>query len=856
MSTRIAKDELATATSPAHALPVYKNSAAALEHRVADLLVRLTTKEKAALVAGADNFSTIALPRLGIPAMRFADGPNGVRSTRGDAATAFPTGVAMAASWNPELIARAAAAIGREARALGVHVVLGPNINIQRNPLAGRNFETYSEDPLLSGLIGSAFVRGLQSEGVGASVKHFVANEQERQRRIGSSNVDERTLREIYLAPFEMIVRQAQPWTMMSAYNRLNGTFMTENRQLLSQVLKAEWGFDGMVMSDWGAIHTTVEAANAGLDLEMPGPARYYGEMLVKAIRNAQVDIGQLDENVRRVLRTLFRTGVMDGMRRPAGELGSERHRHIAVDIARESITLLKNDRGLLPLSRESVRSIAVIGPNADAAIIQGGGSANVIPLRIVTALEGLRELSGMHVEYAQGVDNELVTPAADSRLLSTTSTREVQGLQFAIYANAKFAGRPASSGVDTYFNKLSLGEGLTPAQEDPISARWSGYFWPTKSGTYEFSLTQVGSAVLTIDGVRIIGDETPTRPPAGAELFPIPMRVVQLELRAGRGYPIQLDYVSGTLAFHLFRFGIRPPAGTIDDAVRIARTADVAVVFVGVSTTSETEGADRRDMDLFGAQNELVEAVAAANPRTVVVLNNGAPLRLPWIDRVSAVVEAWLPGQEGARAVAEVLLGITNPCGKLPLTFPRRLEDNPSYLYYSNGRDAHYGEGVFVGYRYYEKKKVEPLFPFGHGLSYTTFEYASLRAPDEVLAGQPIHISVEVTNTGTLAGRETVQLYVGDEVTQDVVRPVKELKGFHKVELAPGESQVVRFTLNTRDLAYYDVHRGAWTTTPGKYRLYAGSSAADIRATRLLNWIAPVDDRAPIEESTFEDDL
>jgi beta-glucosidase len=856
MATRIASDELATASAPARTLPLYKDSAAALEHRVADLLARLTTREKAALVAGADNFSTIAVPRLGIPALRFADGPNGVRSTRGDAATAFPTGVAMAATWNPELITRVAAAIGREARALGVHVLLGPNVNIQRNPLAGRNFETYSEDPLLSGSIGSAFVRGLQSEGVGACVKHFVANEQERQRRIGSSNVDERTLREIYLLPFEMIVRQAQPWTMMSSYNRLNGTFMSENRQLLTDVLKTQWGFDGMVMSDWGAVHTTVESANAGLDLEMPGPARYYGDMLVKAVRNAQVDIEQLDENVRRVLRTLFRTGVMDGLRRPAGELGSERHRHIAVDLARESITLLKNERGLLPLSRERVRSIAVIGPNADAAIIQGGGSANVIPWRIVTALESLREMSGMHVEYAQGVDNELVTPAADSRLLSTTSTREVQGLQFAIYANAKFAGRPASSGVDTYFNKLSLGEGLTPAEEDPISARWTGYFWPPKSGTYEFSLTQVGSAVLTIDGARIIEDATPTRPPAGAELFPIPMRVVQLELRAGRGYPIQLEYVSGTLAFHLFRFGIRPPAGTIDEAVRIARTADVAIVFVGVSTTSETEGADRRDMELFGAQNELVEAVAAANPQTVVVLNNGAPLRLPWIDRVNAVVEAWLPGQEGARAVAEVLLGAANPCGKLPLTFPRRLEDNPSYLYYSNGRDAHYGEGVFVGYRYYEKKKLEPLFPFGHGLSYTTFEYASLRAPDEVLAGQPLHVSVEVTNTGTTAGRETVQLYVGDEVTQDVVRPAKELKGFHKVELAPGESQVVRFTLNMHDLAYYDVHRRAWITTAGKYRLYVGSSAADIRAARLFSWIAPVDDRAPIEESTFEDDL
>jgi beta-glucosidase len=857
MQTRIAQDEIVGAGSSARAaMLLYKNSTASLEQRVADLLVRLTTKEKAALVAGADNFSTLAMPQLGIPAMRFADGPNGVRSTRGDAATAFPTGVAMAATWSPELIARAAAAIGREARALGVHVLLGPNVNIQRNPLAGRNFETYSEDPVLSGDIGSAFVRGLHSEGVGACVKHFVANEQERQRLRGSSNVDERTLREIYLAPFEMIVRQAQPWTIMSAYNRLNGTFMSENRLLLTKVLKDEWGFDGMVMSDWSALHTTVEAANAGLDLEMPGPPRYYGDMLVRAVRNAQVDPMQLDENVRRVLRTLFRTGLMDGNRRSAGELSSERHRSLAIDVARESITLLKNERGLLPLARSHVQSIAVIGPNADAAIIQGGGSANVIPSRIVTALESLRDLSGMHVEYAQGVDNELVTPAADSRLLSTTPAHDVQGLQFAIYPNAKFSGKPANMGVDTYFNKLSLGEGLTAAADDPISARWSGYFWPPQSGVYEFSLTQVGSATLTIDGKHLIGDETPTRPPAGAELFPIPMRVVQLEMQSGRMYPIRLEYVSGTLPFNLLRFGIRQPAGTIDEAVRIASRADVAIVFVGVSTTSETEGADRRDMDLYGAQNELVEAIAAANPNTVVVLNNGAPLRLPWIDRVSAVIEAWLPGQEGARAVAEVLLGIVNPSGKLPLTFPKRLEDNPSFLYYSNGRDAHYGEGVFVGYRYYEKKKVEPLFAFGHGLSYTTFDYTNLRVNEEIPAGQPIHVSVEVTNAGSLPGRETVQLYVGDEVTQDVVRPVKELKAFHKVELAPGETQIVRLTLHAHDLAYYDVHRHAWITTPGRYRLYLGSSSADIRAARSFNWITPLDERVPQEESTFMDDL
>jgi len=840
------RSSAAAAPAAPDSAAIYKNPQAPLEQRVEDLLARLSVREKMALMSGASAFAMHGVERLGVPELNLSDGPNGVRSNAGEATTVFPTGSALAATWNPALLESVGQAIAREALALNIQVMLGPNVNIQRSPLGGRNFESYSEDPYLAGRIGTGFVKGVQSQGVGTSVKHFVANEQEADRMRGNSIVDERTLREIYLLPFEMIVKEAHPWTVMASYNRLNGTYMSENDYLIHHILKGEWGFDGVLMSDWGAVHTTVEAANAGMDLEMPGPPRYFGPLLTQAERNWQVEQTVVDEAARRALRLIIRSGALDG-KHGAGQLRSERNRAAALAAAREAITLLKNDRGLLPLDAAKIHSLAVIGPNADVPLYQGGGSAGVVPSRILTPLTALRAALGSKVQirYAQGADNDALPPPADARLLSPTQDRSETGLRYSQYNNASFQGQPERTGVETFFDKIALQFGVGAPQ---VSIRWEGYFWPPRAGLYEFGLSQVGTSSLYIDDQKILDDTLGT--PHSAQLdFGAPVRTATATLEAGRAHRIRIDYVSLPFPFHSMHLGIRLPAGDIQEAVQAASGADAAIVFVGSSRSSETEGRDRSDMELSGHQNELVQAVLAANPNTIVVLNNGAPLELPWAERVPALVEGWLGGEEGPEALAQILLGSVNPSGKLPFTFPRRLEDNPAYLYYSPGRDASYGEGVFVGYRYYQKRKLAPLFPFGHGLSYTTFEYESLRVPASIASGSSFEVAVDVHNTGKRAGQETVQLYVGDEATTEVVRPIKELKGFQKVSLAPGESKTLKFTLTPRDLSYYDVHRKEWVSTPGTHKIYIGSSSADIRVQQAFDWTAPRDPRAPPPE-------
>ena len=809
--------------------PLYLDPRAPLEARVSDLLGRLTLDEKIALMAGGSSFGTAPVPRLGIPALHFSDGPNGVRSNEGRAATVFPTGSALAATWNPEVIRAVGEAIGREALALNVQVMLGPDVNIQRMPLAGRNFEDYSEDPHLAGEIGIAMVQGIQSAGVGTSVKHFVGNEQELERMRSSSNMDERTLREIYLRPFEMIVAAARPWTLMASYNRLNGTYMSENRRLIRGVLDGEWGFDGLLMSDWGAVHTTVAAANAGLDLEMPGPPQYFGARLQTAVRNWQVDQGAVEDAARRMVRTILRSGLLDGKPRPQGELRSARNREAALAAARESIVLLKNAHAVLPLDRHRIQTLAVIGPDADVPLYEGGGSAHAIPATRLTPLESLQSVAGRRItiRYARGADNDEVPPPIDSRLLSQTAgsaRARAHGLAYSYYDNADFKGSPVETGVETDFDKTMIAAHL-----GQMSARWHGYLTAPASGPYQFSLSGVGRVTLSIDGVALIGPKQGAALPPRID-FGAPMKLATVTLQAGRRYQIQVDYVSPPVAFHSMHLGLRLPPPSIDEAAAVARGADAAIVFVGSSRSTETEGRDRASLALGGRQNELVEAVLAANPRTVVVLESGSAYELPWADRAPAIVEGWLDGEQGPVALAQVIFGEVNPSGKLPFTFPQRLADNPTFLYYPAQRDADYGEGVFVGYRWYDKRQIAPLFAFGHGLSYTTFAYSNLRVPARVQAGQPIDIAVDVKNTGTRTGEETVELYVGDEATTAVVRPIKELVAFSKMKLDPGQTTTVRFKLQPRDLAYYDAHQNGWVSTPGAHRVYVGSSSRDIR--------------------------
>jgi beta-glucosidase len=659
-----------------------------LDQRLDDLMGKLILAEKISLLSGKDDWSTVPIPRLGIPSITMTDGPHGVRATNPGPGrlegltTSFPTGISMAASWNTALVEQVGQALGEETRGMGCDILLGPCMNIVRYPLGGRNFETYSEDPYLAGRIGVAMVKGVQSRGVGTSVKHFALNNYEIERDRASSNVDERTLREIYLPHFEMVVKEAQPWTVMCSYNRINGVYASQNDYLLNQVLKGEWGFQGAVISDWGANHTIFQSLIGGLDLEMPGPAKYYA-LLGDAVFRWQVEDQVVDQAVRRLLRLVLYSGRMDGTV-SQGAVNTPAHQLLARQLAEQAITLLKNDDHVLPVPA-SVKKIAVIGPNAAQAVIAGGGSSHVDPLYRVSPLEALKNLLGGRVKI-----------------------------------------------------------------------------------TYEL----------------------------GCENYDEPCKEDQVKR-----------------------------------AVAAAKNADIALVFIGYPEGFETEGWDRPDMNLSGRQDDLVRAVAQVNPKTVVIINAGSPVSMPWLDEVSAVVLAYYPGQENGNAVARILLGEVNPSGKLPVTFPRRLEDSPAFINqaYPGCRQVNYGEGIFVGYRYFDEVDCDPLFPFGHGLSYTTFEYSGLRLPRSLKPGKSLRLSLTVTNSGAHAGMEVVQLYVADPESY-LPRPPKELKGFAKVELQPGESREVTFTLDPRALSFYDPLRKAWVAEPGEFLVLVGASSRDIR--------------------------
>ena len=798
-------------------------------NRLSELLAALTLEDKIALLSGQDFWTLPAIERLGIPALGMSDGPTGLRSTNSDPATVFPVGTALAASFNRSLVSEVAAAIGREAIAHGVDVLLAPGINIQRTPLGGRNFEYYSEDPVLAGAMGSAYVQGVQGEGVGTSVKHFAANNQEHRRMDGSSNVGERVLREVYLAPFEQVMREAKPWTLMSAYNRINGVFCSQNDWLLNQVLKGDWGFDGVVVSDWGAAKQTVGCANSGLDLEMPGPARVYGAALKQAVETGEVSEATVDDHALRVLRLIERCGLLDGNPKAArAQAHGPAHRDLARRAAAEAMVLLKNEGGVLPLGK--VDSLTVIGALADFPAIQGGGSSQVTPERVISPLSGLREALPIHkqITFERGIDSEPRVPVINPWLLAT-ATGEV-GLTARYFASPDFTGKLALEQVETWFAKLGFGEAAHTKDDAAFSAEWTGVLRPRFTGRHTFEILHSSPEVwLEIDGKRLVGESTPRETEMLFMILPLNRRQVSVDLEAGRAYPICIRYAqsaAGSIrAFNIFEVKLREPAPDRDAAIAAARHADVALVFVGPGTTAETEGMDRTSMRLPHEQNSLIEAVAAANPNTVICINSGGPVEMPWADKVKAIVQCWLPGQEGGHAIADVLTGAVNPSGKLPVTFPRRYEDNPSFLHYPGGAHVHYGEGLFVGYRHYDALGIEPLFAFGHGLSYTSFALSDFKAPDLARAGADFTVTCNLTNTGQRTGAEVVQLYL-EHLDPAETMPVRQLKAFAKQQLAPGEQTRVALTVPARAFAWYDVDAGQWTVNPGHYRLHIGTSS------------------------------
>jgi beta-glucosidase len=806
------------------------SSTVKIDVRVEELLKKLTLNEKISLLSGQDIWNTVAVKRLGIPSITMTDGPHGVRATAPEAGrkmgavTAFPTGISMGAAWNPELVEQVGQALGEETRGMDCDILLGPCVNIVRDPRGGRNFETFSEDPYLTGKTAVAYIKGVQSRGVGTSLKHFAANNYEVERNRATSNVDERALREIYLAQFEMAVKEAQPWTVMCSYNRINGVYASQNQHLLNEILKDEWGFQGAVVSDWAANHTIFESVQGGLDLEMPGPAKYY-RLLGEAIRNWQIDEKCVDGAARRVLRMILLSGRMD-QTVSKGSVNTAAHQKLARQLAEEAITLLKNDGNALPLGKD-VKSIAVIGPNAAEAVIEGGGSSKVPPLYRVSPLEALQtRLAGkMKIEYTSGSDNV-------DEPFTIPSTWLKGGLHGEFYEMPDFSGEP-----------LEVREGFgaefwwhiawTPLQIKPMAMRWMGSLTVPMDGSYKFTLNHAGKVKLFLDGKLILESNSAL---GGSDHWSTHALAVQ-KMQAGRSYEFRMDYVrhpEQDIVNYGLGIGLSFEAGKdprLAQAVELAKRCDVALVFAGYPDAYETEGTDRPSIDLMGGQNELIAAVAAANPRTVVVLNAGAPVSMPWVEQVAAVVQAYYPGMENGNAVASVLLGKVNPSGKLPVTFPARLEDSPAYINasYPGCREVNYGEGIFVGYRYYDMKDVEPLFPFGHGLSYTSFAYSNLKMNRKVKAGQPVEVSLVVTNTGKVAGKEVVQLYVND-LKSSLPRPPKELKGFAKVNLKPGEAGTVTFSLDERALAFYDPQKQGWVAEPGEFEVLVGSSSRDIR--------------------------
>ncbi|MFD2689315.1 beta-glucosidase [Streptomyces phyllanthi] len=791
-------------------------------------LGKLGLDAKARLLAGQDMWSLPALPEIGLRSLVMSDGPIGVRGVRwtaDDPSVALPSPTALAATWDPELALRAGVLLAQEARRKGVHVLLAPTVNLHRSPLGGRHFEAYSEDPYLTGRIGSGYVRGVQSGGVGTTVKHFVANDAETDRFTVNNLVSERALRELYLAPFEAIVADARPWGIMTAYNAVNGTTMTEHHHLVNEVLRGEWGFDGFNVSDWTAARSTRAAVEGGLDVAMPGPVTVYGEALARAVRDGEVTEAKVDEAVRRVLRLAARVGVLEGaepvVTEPPATVDGEA---LAREIARRSFVLVRNRRGALPLRPGG--TVALIGAAARDARVLGGGSATVFPARTVSPLDGLTAaLPEGTLTYALGADpNEELSVAGKGFELRAVC-RDAAGTVI---------GTGSAPSGHLQWTAPDLPDGVTLDRLHTVEL--TGTFTPRESGPHTFGIKGLGAFRLTVDGTPYYDDvQRPDKDNPFITFFGAPVPRAEAELTEGEPVEVSLTHVVAfpedtpwkVIAFTLcHQEPQRDPDELIAEAVEAARAADTAVVVVATTERVESEGYDRGDLRLPGRQDDLVRAVAAANPDTVVVVNSGSPVELPWREDVAAVLLTWFPGQECGTALAEVLTGTHEPGGRLPTTWGSLPAAPVTQVAPTNG-ELPYTEGVFIGYRAWEKEGRTPSYPFGHGLGYTDWAYESIEVSGTTA-------TIRVRNTGDRPGRETVQLYLAP-AHPGPDRPARWLAGFATVEAAPGDTAEAVVELPRRAFEIWDETAGSWTYVKGAYELQAGRSIADRRLTATI---------------------
>ena len=803
-----------------------------------ELLSQLTFEEKVSLLAGADLWHTVPIERLGIPALRLTDGPNGARGAFGNlesTSVCTPVGIALGATWNIELVEQVGKVLGEETKSKGAHILLAPTVNMHRSPIAGRNFECFSEDPFLSGEIATAYIHGVQSQGVGACIKHYACNDQEFERFSISAEVDERPLHEIYLEPFRRAILAAKPWAVMSAYNRINGVYAAEHEYLLKNILREEWGYDGIIISDWYGTYSAKTAAGE-LDLEMPGPGRWMGLAHVQAALEAG-NIGEkdIDDKVKRLLTIMEKAGLFE-----RAELTTDRsidkpeHRGIIRKAAQEAIVLLKNE-SVLPLDESQLTSIAVIGENARYSQILGGGSSAVVPHYLVSPLEGIRKRAGnsVNISYAPGCFIHKGLPAPEAGLLTTRDGSP--GLQLAFYDNVDFSDPPAYQLVSKRVQFGWFDASVPVVHQDKFSVRMEGFFTPAVSGIHTFGLNMVGRGRLWIGGEKLI-DTWDSPDPNG-------QHTVQIEMQSDQQYALCVEYKwEGDPHWRSLALGYLPPHADdlMTEALELAAQSDVVIVVAGLTSEWESESFDRPDMLLPGDQNKLIEEITKVNQNVIVVLNCGSPVEMPWLDEVPAVLQLWYDSQEQGNALADTLFGDVSPSGKLPTTIPKRLQDNPSYINFpgENGK-VQYGEGIFIGYRYYEKKDIEPLFPFGHGLSYTQFEYSNLQM-DEVInaVAGGVQLSLDVKNVGSCAGKETVQVYIR-ELKPRLARPAKELKAFQKISLQPGETRAIQFMLTDEAFWFFDPKIKQWVFEPGIFKILIGASSADIRMSQQINILA-----------------
>lgn len=808
---------------------------AAREAAVEAALARLDLTGKVRILSGQDTWSLPAIPEVGLASVVMSDGPVGVRGIRWDAADpsiALPSPTALAATWDPELARLAGRVLGQESRRKGVHVLLAPTVNLHRSPLGGRHFEAYSEDPLLTTLIGAGYVAGVQDLGVAATVKHFVANDYETERFTASTQVSQRALRELYLPPFEVLVREAGAWAVMAAYNAVNGVFMTTNHDLQVGLLKHEWGFDGIIVSDWFAAHDTEGAANGGLDVVMPGAGSPWGEKLVAAVRDGSVPAEVIDDKVRRVLRLAARTGALAGApeavpaaMRPAAVDGAQ----VAAEVAARSFVLAANDGGVLPLDAGAVSSVALAGVLAKDARVLGGGSATVFPGHVVSPLDGLAAAlpDGVSLTYAPGPEPRTTLPPAKAPEFTGLRAR------FRDAAGAVLHEAPMATGQGRW---MEMPEGVEPSALATVEI--SGRLTAGVAGEHRLGIRGIGRFTLTAGGqVLFDGDVVPDSDDFSRTFLAPPERRLPVPLEAGGATEVSLTQhlqLGEGWALVSMALGYGEPVRTDEDllaeAERAAAASDVAIVVVGTTEEVESEGFDRTDLALPGRQDELVRRVAAAAPRTVVVVSAGSPVELPWADEVDAVLLTWFAGQEAGRALADVLLGITEPGGRLPTTWPVVAADCPVLNTTPHDGVLRYDEDVFIGYRAWERAGTEPRYPFGHGEGYTTWSY-------ENMAVDGRRVRVTVRNTGTRPGREVVQLYLSQPgaggIPDGVPRPRRWLAGFGSAVAGPGETAEVTVDVPDRAFQIWD---GGWRSVPGQYTVQAAHSITDPRLTGTIS--------------------